>query len=155
MFGNKWKPFVHPKTKFLYWIWKLNLMPKIKIFLWLVIREALPICKYLKPKRIEIINVCYLCNESSENINHIFRKLVIREALPICKYLKPKRIEIINMCYLCNESSENINHIFRKCPLWVIWDRMNFNGPTLISYEGEFLSWLEMVDKNYKINCKF
>ena len=50
------KLLVHPKHKILNWIWKSNLLPKIKIFFWLAIREALPICEFLITRRLEITN---------------------------------------------------------------------------------------------------
>ena len=67
------KSLVHPRHKILNWIWELNFLPKIKVFLWLTIREALPTCDYLTARRIEITNTCYLCNKSNENIDHIFK----------------------------------------------------------------------------------
>ena len=59
------KPLVHPIHKILNRIWKLNLLPKIKVFLWLTIREALPTCDFLVARRIEITNTCCLCNQSN------------------------------------------------------------------------------------------
>ena len=67
------KPLVHPRHKTLNWIWKLNLLMKIKVFLWLTIREALPTCDFLIARRLEITNTCYFCNKNSENIDHIFK----------------------------------------------------------------------------------
>ena len=68
------KPSVHPIYKILNWLWKLNLFPKIKVFLWLVLIEALPTCEFFIYRRIEITNTCHLCNGSSENIDHIFKQ---------------------------------------------------------------------------------
>ena len=51
---------MHPKHKILNWIWKLNLPPKIKVFLWLTIRKALPTCDFLISRQLEITNTCYL-----------------------------------------------------------------------------------------------
>ena len=67
------KPLVHPRYKILNWIWKLNLVSKIKVFLWLAISETLPTCEFLIIRRLEITNCCYLCNQSGENIDHIFK----------------------------------------------------------------------------------
>ena len=68
------KTLVHPRNKILSWIWKLNFMPQIKLFLWLlVMREALPTCEFLIARRLEITNKCYLCYQNSEHIYHIFK----------------------------------------------------------------------------------
>ena len=64
---------MHSRHKFLNWIWNLNLLPKIKVFLWLLLREALPTCEFLTGRRLENTKFCYLCNQSSENIDHIFK----------------------------------------------------------------------------------
>ena len=68
------KSLMHQRNKILGWIWKLNLMPKINFFLWLVLREALPTSDCLVVRRLEITKKkknCYLCNQNRENINHI------------------------------------------------------------------------------------
>ena len=76
----------------------------------------------------------------------------IRDLLLTCKFLSTRRLEIPNKCHLCNQNIENIDHVFWKCPL--ILDRIKYNFPTPIFYEGELISWLEMIYKNYKTNCK-
>ena len=79
----------------------------------------------------------------------------IREALPTCDFLTARRIEITNTCYLCNKSNENNDHIFKICPfIQGIWERIKYNCPTPLFYEDNFLSWLELVHKNYKTHCK-
>ena len=96
----------------LHWIWKLNLSPKIKFFLWPNIRDEAPTCEFLIARMLEITNMCHLCKQ-------------------------------------------NIDHIFKYYPfVQGIYDRMKYNCPTPLFYEGDLLSWLEMGYKNYKINCK-
>ena len=99
----------------LHWIWKLKLLPKIKFFLWLVIRDAFPTREFLIARRLEITNMCYLCKQNVENIDHIFKYFPFVQG---------------------------------------IWDRIKYNCLTPLFYEGDFLSWLEIVYKNYKIHCK-
>ena len=86
--------------------------------------------------------------------NKVF-PMVIRDALPTCEFLITKRLEITNMCHLCKRNIENIDHIFKYCPfVQGIWDHIKYNCPTRIFYDGDFLSWLKTIYKNYKINCK-
>ena len=105
------KSLVHPRQKILNWIWKLNSLSKIKVFLWLTIREALQTCNFSNSRRIEITNTCYLCNKSNKNIDHIFK---------VCPFVHG------------------------------IWERIKYNCPIPLFYEGNFLSWLELFHKNYK-----
>ena len=68
------KPSSHPRSKMLKWIWKLNLLPKIKFFLWLVVRDAFPTCKFLSSRKIDIPIKCHFCSHNVENIDHVVRK---------------------------------------------------------------------------------
>ena len=68
------KPSSHPRSKMLNQIWKLKLLPKIKFFLLLVIRNSLPTCEFLVVRRIEIPNVYHFYSHNIENIDHIFRE---------------------------------------------------------------------------------
>ena len=109
------KSLAHPRYKILNWIWKLNVFPKIKVFI----------------------------------------LLTIREALPTCEFLIDRRLEITKSCYMYNQSGENSDHIFKSCPfIESIWDHIKYNCSTPLFYEGNFLSWLELVYKNYKTHCK-
>ena len=109
------KPSSHPKSKMLKWTWKRNLLPKIKFFLWLVVRGVLLTYEFLSARKIEIPIKCHFCSQNVENIDHIFRK---------CTFVQG------------------------------IWDCIEYNCPTPLFHEGEYLSWLEMIYKNYKSNCK-
>ena len=69
--------------------------------------------------------------------------------------MSARRLEIPNKCYLCDHNIKNIDHVFKKCPFVTsILDRIKYNCLTPLFYEGDFLSWLEMVYANYKTNCK-
>ena len=93
------KPLMHPRSKIPHWIWNLNLMAKLNFFLWLVIRNALLTCEFLIARRMEISNMCCLCNHNRENIDHIFKS---------CLFIQG------------------------------IWDRIKFNCPTSLLFEGDF-----------------
>ena len=67
------KPIVHPRYKIFKWIWKSNVLSKMKVFQWLTIRETPLTCECLIARRLEMTNTCYLGNQSSKNINHIFK----------------------------------------------------------------------------------
>ena len=108
------KLLTHHISNILNWIWKLKLLPKINVFLWLV-----------------------------------------KDALCTCNFLFVMEREFPNRCHLCNKNIENINHIFKECPFaQSIWTNIPYNCPTPFLYDDDFLSWLEMIHKNYKIKCK-
>ena len=81
--------------------------------------------------------------------------MTIRKALPNCDFLTVRMIEITNTCYLCNKNNDNVDHIFKVCTFVLgIWECIKYNCPNHLFYEGNFLSWLELVYKYYKTHCK-
>ena len=78
------KPSSHPKSKMLEWTWKQNLLPKIKFFLWLVVRGVLPTYGFLSARKIEIPIKCNFCSHNVENIDHIFRKCTFVQGIWDC-----------------------------------------------------------------------
>lgn len=53
-------------------LWALKLPPKVKIFLWRLGRNCLPVRDNLQKKRISVPLVCGLCNNGMENNWHLF-----------------------------------------------------------------------------------
>ena len=87
--------------------------------------------------------------------NNFFSLVGYRYGLPTCDFLSARRLKIPNKCHLCNQNIENIDHVFKKCHFILsISDHIKYNCPTPLFYEGDFLSWLEMVYKNYNTNHK-
>jgi len=55
------------------WIWKINTMPKIQIFLWQLFHEALPVTSTLLRRGLNLNPTCSLCREDIEIIDHLFK----------------------------------------------------------------------------------
>ena len=54
------------------WIWKLNVMPNIRIFLWQLCHNTLPTRANLLRKGIYVDPVCPACLSEIEDIDHLF-----------------------------------------------------------------------------------
>ena len=54
------------------WIWKLDVPPKIRIFLWQLLHNALPLRDNLYRRGLQIDRVCPLCTGDPENNDHLF-----------------------------------------------------------------------------------
>ena len=54
------------------WIWQLNIMPKIKIFLWQMLHNALPVRGVLVRRGLNIDPACPLCMNDIESNDHLF-----------------------------------------------------------------------------------
>ena len=54
------------------WIWKLDVMPKIRIFMWQICHNALPVKGTLFRRGLQIEPLCPLCLAEIEDIDHLF-----------------------------------------------------------------------------------
>ena len=54
------------------WIWKLDVMPKVKVFLWQLCHRALPSRGTLFRRGIHLDPLCPACNTALEDTDHIF-----------------------------------------------------------------------------------
>ena len=61
-------PYFHGK-----WIWKLQTLPKIKMFLWKCLHMSLPVKVILTHHGIGGLGGCDSCTELEESINHVLR----------------------------------------------------------------------------------
>jgi len=63
---------VHPRVWDYNWIWKLDIMPKLKIFLWQICHVSLPIRGTLVQRGINVDSHCPFCQSEIEDTNHLF-----------------------------------------------------------------------------------
>lgn len=54
------------------WIWKLDIAPKLKIFLWQVLHNGLPTRVNLSFRNIDVPTICPFCNSHLETQDHLF-----------------------------------------------------------------------------------
>ena len=54
------------------WIWHLDIMPKLKVFLWQLCHSSLPTRGTLLKRGLQIDPSCPLCNHHSEDLTHLF-----------------------------------------------------------------------------------
>jgi len=66
---------IHPSSASLWpyaWIWKLDTMPKILVFIWQLCRNALPVHLLLQSRGVALDPLCPLCGQSNESMQHLF-----------------------------------------------------------------------------------
>jgi len=54
------------------WIWKLDIMPKLKIFLWQLCHSSLPTRGTLSKRGLNLDPLCPFCHSKVEDSNHLF-----------------------------------------------------------------------------------
>ena len=60
-----------PKWKY-HWLWKLDVMPKIRVFLWQLCHNALPSRGTLLRRGLQLDPLCPMCSMDIEDSDHIF-----------------------------------------------------------------------------------
>jgi len=65
------KPLSHPDWEYK-WIWKIDTMPKLQIFLWQIFHHALPVRGSLFKRGLNIDPTCPLCMDDIESLDHLF-----------------------------------------------------------------------------------
>lgn len=66
-------------------VWKLQVAPKLKLFLWKIFRGALPVGECLAMRNINVYTNCKRCN-TTESLNHLFLHCGIAQR---CENLPP------------------------------------------------------------------
>lgn len=67
------QPSIGTHSKFWKALWKSNLLPKWKHFIWRVIHRAIPTKENLRKRGMEGEETCSMCHAEVETQNHIFR----------------------------------------------------------------------------------
>ncbi|CAL1402678.1 unnamed protein product [Linum trigynum] len=62
----------HLDSKFWKCLWNLPIPPKLKIFLWRLVRGFLPLCTVLKQKTLCDVDTCPICSVEAETFSHCF-----------------------------------------------------------------------------------
>ena len=53
-------------------IWKLKVPPKVKTYMWLVIKERLQTRNIMRRKGMDVSPVCVLCSSDDESVAHLY-----------------------------------------------------------------------------------
>ncbi|KAL4284821.1 hypothetical protein GQ457_16G011460 [Hibiscus cannabinus] len=61
------------ESRFYKQLWAVNLPPKLKITMWRVANKFIPTFASLRSKRLNVNDVCPLCQSSSETMEHLLR----------------------------------------------------------------------------------
>ncbi|XP_048628012.1 uncharacterized protein LOC125608690 [Brassica napus] len=52
-------------------VWALHTSPKLKVFLWKMLSEALPVAELIKARGLKVDDLCQICGFVEESINHL------------------------------------------------------------------------------------
>lgn len=117
-------------------IWKVHAPQKIKLFLWKLCHDILPVKENLRKRRLTEEGICPVCKQCPETLEH---------ALLQCQWTRPVwfglqsgiRMDVSNSSNIRTWLEESIRKIERLpgqkeyvflsicCALWVIWKTRN------------------------------
>jgi len=116
------------------WIWKLDTIPKIKIFLWQLCHGALPIRGILLERGVNINPTCPLCLDNVESIDHLFREsLMVKKVWDLAEhhewfplYASPYETQNVYQ-WLNRMKNSKTPKLLQKISyiLWIIWKFRN------------------------------
>ncbi|XP_048615950.1 uncharacterized protein LOC125588571 [Brassica napus] len=122
-------------------IWKIPTVPKIRIFLWKVLSEAIPVADLILKRGMKVDERCQLCGLEGETIQHVlFQCAVARQVWALSGIPQPmfemqEGHLFSNINYLMNLKAQSWGSMEEKRAwpwvLWFLWKSRNdfiFNG---------------------------
>ncbi|KAG2287406.1 hypothetical protein Bca52824_047010 [Brassica carinata] len=122
-------------------IWKIPSVPKIRIFLWKVLSEAIPVADLILKRGMKVDERCQLCGLEGETIQHVlFQCAVARQVWALSGIPQPmfemqEGHMFSNINYLMNLKAQSWGSMEEKRAwpwvLWFLWKSRNdfiFNG---------------------------
>ncbi|XP_057811715.1 uncharacterized protein LOC131025953 [Salvia miltiorrhiza] len=80
------------------WIWSLEVIPKVKMFMWKCLAEALPTNSALRKKSIDLDPMCRRCGNGFEMMEHALRDCVWMKVLWVVSPLRLPPIPEAEIC---------------------------------------------------------
>ncbi|KAL4621362.1 hypothetical protein ACB092_06G222000 [Castanea dentata] len=106
------------------WIWKLQTLPRIQIFIWRCIHESIAVKKVLAKRGIPLDTTCSMCQAASESLTHALRDCTLVK--PIWQKLGTNYWLISNSSLKSSQNAAGIpwNFLF-PFAMWMIWKQRN------------------------------
>ncbi|XP_018514383.1 uncharacterized protein LOC108871860 [Brassica rapa] len=131
---------------------KVQTSPKIRVFLWKSVSEALPTAELLSARGMKVDRRCQTCGVEGETINHmLFECSYARQVWALSEIPNPRGgfdedSVFANMNTLLTPSSrsQGRSEVKRRWPwiLWLLWKRRNE-----LNFKGRAFNAMELVQK--------
>lgn len=150
-------------------VWEVNTAPKIKIFMWKALSNALTVSEELLARGMKVDSRCLRCGEEGESINHVFftcpvaRLVWATSGFPFPPRGFEHRSLFENFSYLlaCDKDLRIPKAVSGVFPwiLWMLWKNRNafaFEGrvfdaeTTVAKCVEDSRRWVEMLEASKK-----
>ncbi|XP_009117187.1 uncharacterized protein LOC103842327 [Brassica rapa] len=134
--------------------WKIMTTPKIKIFVWKALNEALPVADLINKRGMKVDERCQLCGFEGEDINHVlFSCPFARQVWALSNIPSPPHgfhhlsiFENVNFLFGVTKLQRGDMEFKRAWP-WVLWNLWKCRNGLL--FEGKRWSPSEIVCKGF------
>jgi mannosylglycoprotein endo-beta-mannosidase len=110
----------YPKCEVPYrYIWTLAVPPKIRIFLWRMLRNILPTLDQLKKRGYVLPNICLLCMQNEESTLHLFQECTF--GCRLRNNLRMRTQQILE--YMYTKGDAQIQARLAACCFWIWKER--------------------------------
>ncbi|XP_057790949.1 uncharacterized protein LOC131008065 [Salvia miltiorrhiza] len=129
------------------WIWNLEVIPKVRLFLWKCLVEALPTSRALLSRSISVDPSCPRCGEDIETVEHALRDCSWTRFFWSASPLRLPPTPNEEICTIpdwfekIRESNEKDVHKVFANLIWTLWYARN-----LLVFQGKILSHQECFD---------
>ncbi|XP_056841869.1 uncharacterized protein LOC130495000 [Raphanus sativus] len=133
-------------------VWKVKTVPKVRVFLWKALSNALPVADLIRARGMKIDNRCQTCGNETESINHAlfectFARLVWAVSpIPQRNGGFSEDSVFTNMNFLLNlNGNTNLREEDKRVWPWILWNLWKRRNE--MAFEGRCLSAEELVIK--------
>lgn len=145
------------------WLWKLNTLPKIHIFLWKCLHHSLPVKSILTQRGIEGLGGCAICPAAEETIIHVLRDCPIASRfwrMSGCLSPLEKSFSVDLESWLCLNAKSNLVTRGKEYPwssfflfgIWRLWIQRNNKAFKQQAVNPTLLQYVEMQVREF-MNC--
>ena len=112
-------------------LWRINLPPKIMIFWWKILHNGLPVAENLRIRGCKINNICQLCGEEIETVDHMILQCRVAWEIwsmalnDLRNHLCRRNTVIDLLLYILNSPREDQKCMFALILGWRIWKMRN------------------------------
>ncbi|KAG2240023.1 hypothetical protein Bca52824_091143 [Brassica carinata] len=112
-------------------LWKINAIPKVKIFWWKILHNGLPVADNLSKRGCKIDTLCQICGEEIETIDHMLLQCRVTWEIwtmalsDISIHLNRSSTVYDLFSYILNTGAEDQKNILPLMLSWRIWKMRN------------------------------
>lgn len=132
-------------------LWKIDLSHKIFSFIWKILRRSLPMFEILNKRGIRNTNLCTLCNEEEESIDHLFLHCPFARAVWHGSNLEVRTSELVHssvdywfsasIMHNINKGQDRMFFLQSLCTiLWMIWNHRH-----KVLHQGKLPNPMEVI----------